>query len=322
MKFSKYLLLTLSLVATSAIAQTSTTQTWFKVTSESSSIAVTLPAGTTYRFGDPVHNKWSQPVMVSVATTFSPVYYPSGVFPFSDPDPGTAKELDVLEIPGAQTISVTNLGVSPATTASLAIPSLPVPVTTTPGWYTIAQESQTTAVTIPAGSTYRLGDYTNNKWSSPVTVSQNTTFSPLYFPSGQFPFTDPDPGTAKELDIQQTTSTQTVSVTNLGTSPATIASLNVPALTPPGSIQTTPGTSYTITFSNFTIPQGTPQDALMLALVNQPGTGGGQTWEGTQMNLNIGGVTLVCTYGPTYTDGVFTMNCSVPSTTTTAATGN
>ena len=53
----------------------------------------------------------------------------------------------------------------------------------------------------------------------------------------------------------------------------------------------------------------------MFAFVNAPANMANNTWEGTQMNLTFDGVTMVCTYGQTYTNEVFTLNCTVPATT-------
>lgn len=323
----KFSLVALLLAAPVLRAQTSSTPTWYTVTQENSSIAVTLPAGTTYRFGDYTNNVWSAPVTVSQATTISPVSMGNGnPFPFSDPDPGTVKELDVVETSSTQSIVVTNL--SNNTTAALVVPALAVATTTTtasttttttPGWYTVTQESTTTAVTLPAGTTYRFGDYTNNKWSSPVTVSAATTISPVSMGNGDpFPFSDPDPGFVKELDVQETSTSQSVTLTNLAVSPNTVTALAVPPLGGSNTVPMSPGTSYTLTFSNFAVAPGTAQNALMFAFVNAPSSGGNETWEGTQMNLTIGGVTMTCTYGQTYTSGVFTLNCTVPTSTTTS----
>ena len=195
----------------------------------------------------------------------------------------------------------------------LAVPALHAQTAPAPVWVTITSESLTTNVVLPAGATYRFGDYVNNKWSAPITVYAPTTLSPVSMAGvNPFPFGDPDPGTVKELDVLETTAPQTVTVTNVATS-TTVAQV-VPPLTPPTSVPVAPGTSYTLTFSNFAIAPGTPQNALMLALVNAPPSTGNQTWEGTQMNLTIDGVTLVCTYGQTYTNGVFSMTCTVPAT--------
>ncbi|HEY4379144.1 MAG TPA: hypothetical protein VGN01_02295 [Acidobacteriaceae bacterium] len=195
----------------------------------------------------------------------------------------------------------------------LAAPAMHAQTTPAPVWATISPESSTTAVNLPAGTTYRLGDYTNNRWSAPITVYSDTTINPISMGvSNAFPFPDPDSGVVKEFDILETAAPQTISVTNLTTS-TTVAQI-VPSLAPPSSVPVTPGTSYTLTFSNFAIAPGTPQNALMMALVNAPPNSGNQTWEGTQMNMTIDGVTLVCTYGQTYTNGVFSMTCTVPKT--------
>jgi hypothetical protein len=196
----------------------------------------------------------------------------------------------------------------------LAAPAL-YAQTSTNTWTTIAPESSGISVTLPAGTTYRLGDYKNNIWSAPITVSAKTTFSPLYFPSGQFPFSDPDYGTAKELDVLQTTASQSISVTNATVSPVSTIAQIVPSLTPPTTVPVLPGTSYNITFSNFSTPSVTPSNALMFAFVNAPTNLANRTWEGTQMNLTIDGVTLVCSYGQNYTDQVFSLNCTVPGST-------
>ena len=196
----------------------------------------------------------------------------------------------------------------------LAVPAVHGQTTPAPVWATVAAESTMTAVTLPAGTTYRFGDYVNNKWSAPVTVYVPTTISPVSMASGNpFPFSDPDPGTVKELDVLETTSPQTVAVLNLAATPATTVSQIIPSMAPPTSVPVTPGTSYTLTFSNFAIAPGTPQNAMMMALVNAPPDSANQTWEGTQMNLTIDGVTRVCTYGQTYTNAVFSMTCTVPT---------
>ncbi|HEV2620174.1 MAG TPA: hypothetical protein VGU23_09590, partial [Acidobacteriaceae bacterium] len=197
----------------------------------------------------------------------------------------------------------------------LTLPTLYAQTATPPAtntWTTITSENSGVSITLPAGTTYRFGDYTHNRWSAPVKVSVATTFSPVYFPAGQFPFSDPDPYTAKELDVLQTTAPQSISVTNTSASPATAVAQIVPPLTPPTTVPVLPGTSYTLTFSNFSTPPGTGVNALMLAFVNAPANLANHTWEGTQMNLTIDGVTLVCTYGQTYSDGVFSLSCTVP----------
>ena len=196
----------------------------------------------------------------------------------------------------------------------LSTPLLSAQTTPAQTWYTVTAESSTVAVVLPAGTTYRFGDSANNRWSDPITVTAPTTFSPVFLPAGVFPFSDPDPNVVKELDVLETTAPQSISVTNLAAAPVTTVALVVPSLIPPSAVPMTPGTSYTLTFSNFAIAPGTPQNALMLAFVNAPPTNASRTWEGTQMNLSIGGVTMVCTYGQTYTDGVYSLTCTVPPT--------
>jgi hypothetical protein len=189
------------------------------------------------------------------------------------------------------------------------------PAPTGPVWATIASESPTISVTLPAGTTYRFGDYTNNRWSDPITVSAPTTINPVSMAGpNPFPFSDPDYGFVKELDVLETSNPQSITVANLSVSPATTVAQIVPPLVPPAAIPAAPGTSYTLTFSNFATSPTAGQNALMLALVNSPSSNANRTWEGTQMNLTIDGVTLVCTYGQTYTDGIFSLNCTVPTT--------
>lgn len=189
--------------------------------------------------------------------------------------------------------------------------------TATQIWFTVAPESETTSVTIPAGTTYRFGDYTNNRWSAPITVTAPTTFRTLSFNDGVFPFQDPDEGTVKEFDVLKTTSTQFISVTNLAATPQLTMAEVIPPLVPPASVPVVPGTSYSLTFSNFSVAPGNAQNALMLAFVNAPPSASTSSWVGTQMNLTIDGVTFTCTYGQTYTEGVFTLNCTVPPPTPT-----
>ena len=189
-------------------------------------------------------------------------------------------------------------------------------VTPAPLWVMVTQESTSTAVVLPAGTTYRFGNAANNLWSAPITVTEPTTFSPVFFPAGVFPFSDPDSGVAKELDVLQTSTPQTVQVTNLAVSPATTIGLIIQGL-PPTTVPMTPGTAYTVTFSGFAIPTTAPQNAPMVAFVNAPTSMANQAWEGTQMNVMIDGATLVCTLGTGNTAQAFTLNCTVP-----AAAGN
>lgn len=56
-------------------------------------------------------------------------------------------------------------------------------------------------ITVRRITAYRFCDYANNRWSAPITLTTDTTFGPVYFPAGAFPFNDPDPSVAKELDV-------------------------------------------------------------------------------------------------------------------------
>ncbi|HWB32873.1 MAG TPA: hypothetical protein VG714_06850 [Acidobacteriaceae bacterium] len=189
--------------------------------------------------------------------------------------------------------------------------------TTAPTWFTITSENVSVSVTLPAGTTYRLGNATSNCWAQ-VTVQAQTTINPLSMgvANQQFPFSDPCPNQVKEFDVLETPAAQTITVTNSTASPATIAMV-VPS-TNPTSFDPTAGSSHTLTFTNFSVAPGSTQNALMFAFVNQPANNANRIWEGTQMNLSIDGINLVCTYGQTYTDGVFTLSCTVPSTSGTS----
>jgi hypothetical protein len=172
---------------------------WLAVANENPSVSVTLPAGATYRFGDYVNNVWSDPITLTTATTFSPVFMPAGVFPFSDPDPGVAKELDVLMYVPPLGPSSSTSQLQPSSANVLA--SQNITLTSVPVWITLTNESNSVSVTLPPGATYRLGDYADSAWSTPTTTTTTTTFNPVFVPAGVFPFSDPDPGVAKELDV-------------------------------------------------------------------------------------------------------------------------
>jgi len=192
--------------------------------------------------------------------------------------------------------------------------------TASPTWFTVTQENSSVSVVLPAGTTYRFGTAScpvqngAASWTQ-ITLTAQTTLSPVSMAGGNsFPFSDPCNGTVKELDVLETSSAQTISVTNSAATPATVAMV-VPSLTPATVVDATPGSNHTLTFTNFTVAPGSTQNALMFAFVNQPANNANNTWEGTQMNLSIDGVTLVCSYGQTYTSGVFTLSCTVPSST-------
>lgn len=179
-------------------------------------------------------------------------------------------------------------------------------------WFTVSPESATVAVTLPAGTTYRFGDYADNAWSLPITVAVVTTFNPVYLPAGVFPFSDPDPSVAKELDVLETVAPQAVTVTNLAASPVTAVALAIPALVPPVSIPTPPGQTYAVTLAiSQTATAATPD---WIGFYDLPQSGANLGYEGSVVNLTMGGVTLVCTYS-SQVSGIFSLVCSVPGAT-------
>jgi hypothetical protein len=184
-----------------------------------------------------------------------------------------------------------------------------------PVWVTVTAESATIEVTLPAGTIYRVGDYTNNLWSASITAAElGATFDPLNMGlnAAAFPFADPDPGVAKELDVLEIAGTQAVTVSDLTLVPLAPIQRIIPGLVPATSVTTAPGTQHTLTFSNFA-NDGTNPAALALLLVNAPANLANVGWVGTQMELDIDGVAFTCTYGQTYTDQVFTLSCTVPA---------
>jgi hypothetical protein len=200
--------------------------------------------------------------------------------------------------------------------APLLSQAVPVtPPAASPVWLTVTPESATISVTLPAGATYRFGDYTNNLWSVSVTVQAATTISPVSMSAADpFPFADPDYGTLKELDVLETAASQTLSISDLTLTPPAPVSFIVPALTPPTTLPVLPGSLHTVTFTNFVNADVYPSTAtLMFAFVNGAANLADETWEGTSMNLTIDGVVLTCTYGQTYTDQVFSLSCTVPA---------
>jgi hypothetical protein len=104
----------------------------------------------------------------------------------------------------------------------------------TPVWSTISPESATIGVVMPAGTTYRFGDYTNNTWSDPTTVTVATTINPISMGgTNSFPFSDPDTNVLKELDVLETASPQSITVVDTAVSPTVSTTKIVPGLAPP-----------------------------------------------------------------------------------------
>src|SRR6202041_283252 len=219
-----------------ALGHSQTTPVWFTLLTpaqQSLSTTVSLPTGVTYRIGDTQNNKWSAPVTTTAAVTV--VDYADGQDGRpADPDPGTTKEFDIQETATPQIVTVDG--------QSVTIPALP----SAPVWFTLltpAQQSLSTTVGLPAGTTYRIGDTENNKWSTPVTTTAAVTV--VDYADGQDGRTaDPDPGTAKEFDIQETATPQNVTVDG--------QSVTVPALPSSYACQLS-GSPASIAFSNTTV---------------------------------------------------------------------
>jgi hypothetical protein len=199
-----------------AVSHSQITPVWFTLLTpaqQSPSTTVSLPAGVTYRIGDSENNKWSAPVTTTAAVTI--VDYADGLDGRpADPDPGTAKEFDIQELATPQNITVNGQAVT--------VPALPSSSTLV--WFTLltpALQSLTTTVSLPAGVTYRIGDCENNKWSEPVTTAAAVTIVDYADGLDGRP-ADPDPGTAKEFDIQEQATPQNITVNG--------QSVTVPAL--------------------------------------------------------------------------------------------
>jgi hypothetical protein len=179
-------------------------------------------------------------------------------------------------------------------------------------WFKVASESPTLSLTIPAGTTYRMGNAADNKWSvnqiapGPVTIN-------VFYPSMGGSFPDPDPGQPKELDILETAGAQTVTLADTSVSPTKVTSIIVPGLAasaayPP--VTFTPGSVYPMAFTNIVVIPNSPAAAL-LDLVPIPG------WEfyaallqNFTSTFSLGGVTFNCTYGGVLTTtSTVNLNC-------------
>lgn len=133
--------LLLLLLPTLAFAQT---PVWVKVATESTQGVVTLPAGTTYRYGTStgVTNTgvdcskascWFTATVPSGGAIFSTLFWPSGqIAPQADPAPGLLKELDIAQTTVEQTITIAG---KPVTVAASIPPSTTYTVTNCPATF-------------------------------------------------------------------------------------------------------------------------------------------------------------------------------------------
>lgn len=194
-----------------------------------------------------------------------------------------------------------------------------VPMLHAQTWVTVAPESSTLSVALPAGATYRLGDTIDNKWSASVTVAAATTISQTAYFDGQYKFPDPDPEVAKLLQVLEIATAQVVTSTDTSVTPALVTTINIPAtgvVATGSSIPVPPGQVYIVTLSNISIVSGSVD-----ALVFSPTSGMvplaqlvGTLLSGIQMSLTLDGVTLQCSFGQTFTSGTSSLICAVPLT--------
>jgi hypothetical protein len=180
-------------------------------------------------------------------------------------------------------------------------------------WVKVASESPTLSLTLPTGTTYRMGNSADNRWSLNQAVSTQLMM-PVYYPIMSVAFQDPDPGRLKEVDILETAAMQTVTLSDTSISPMKVTVINIPPLTPvaPASyppIIFTAGTVYPLAFTNISVIPNSPAAALF-DLVPIPG------WEfyaallqNFTSTFSIGGVIFNCTYVSATTNGKVNVNC-------------
>ena len=104
-----------------AVTPPAETGTWFTVIpaeKQAQTLSVSVPAGTTYRFGDTKNNKWCTPVTVSTAITVSD--WDAGAL---DCDEGTPKEMDILETSALRAVTLIDSSVTPAILTPKTVPA-------------------------------------------------------------------------------------------------------------------------------------------------------------------------------------------------------
>jgi hypothetical protein len=183
-------------------------------------------------------------------------------------------------------------------------------------WFKVASESPTLSLSMPAGTTFRMGNAADNKWSLNQTPTGPTTVN-VYYPSMSGVFPDPDPGQPKEIDILESAAARTVTLTDTSVSPAKVTSLTVPALAagsyPP--ITFTPGTVYPVGFSKIVVIANSPAAALLDLVPIPPWEFYAALLQNFTSTFSLGGVTFNCTYGGAVTTtGMVNLNC-VPAST-------
>ncbi len=122
-------------------------------------------------------------------------------------------------------------------------------------WYavtTVDQQSPKVTVTMPGGTTYRIGSTTNDVWSVPITLTKTTAVVNYADGKPGHP-PDPDPGFPKIMQVTVTPAVQSIVITDGRVNPSTVTTVNVPALgTPPFvgpytcTVQFTPNWTFSI----------------------------------------------------------------------------
>lgn len=84
------------------------------------------------------------------------------------------------------------------------------------------------------------------------------------------------------------------------------------AQTPPSPVLAVPpGSTHTVVVDQLLVPALTAPDVPWMAFTNAPPSFAYDTWEGTQLNVTIDGVVLVCTYATAGPLDGFSLNCTV-----------
>jgi hypothetical protein len=164
-----------------AFAQTTqvTTQTWVTIVPERTkqqavNLTVSLPAGTTFRFVSP-NGRATPAVTTPMALEVWDWDIGLDGRPL-DPDPTTAKSMQVLQIPTAQSVLLIDSSVTPAKTTSVTVPALPPPTPPAPTtiWTGTASNTDLAGqVTLVAGAATQA--LTGTYATAPIVICTDTT---------------------------------------------------------------------------------------------------------------------------------------------------
>lgn len=201
----------------------------------------------------------------------------------------------------------------------------PVPKQT---WFKVATEGA--SITTSDSITYRFGTASgiadNNVdcaktscWSAPTVQSSQWTNFLVYFKS--FPFADPAPDVVKELDVLETATAQTVTVTPVGGLPIVLIVPADPALAPSTPIPVlpsttasfTPGSVYDVTVSKLQPRPGSLAQVLLQRLPVSANVVIGGVLSGFSFDITVNGITLECLYGNADAAGNVMLSCIAPT---------